>query len=354
LPGEKLKKRLDHLETVAASVSESAAVSSATTPANNTSLALLPRSSPSYSTGSNQYCAYHDSQENLSNDSFNFFDFSSVDFFTPSQSSSKPTVSSDTALWDPTTFVGLSHLIHDKDTASRSHYWVGLIDCGCVKPHVRVSSETARDWGDMKVLSIGTSFCTPDPYMNTLRIERICILEAIMANCLQIGVTEEMFCGPDAISPFFRPGGKKAVDSPGTESTVTTVQRIFKTLKPDVRPIKEQVTMMHRPVIDILPFPTFRKNLIESGDAIHEEELYHDLLNGLVCWGGAGVGKKDRDASTGRISTGTPWDSRSWEARPWFLQKYWALLGGEDGELVRQSEWWRNMRGDEVEPWLGC
>lgn len=305
----------------------------------------MPQSSPSHSTPSNQDCAYHDSQESLD---INFFDFS-VGLWGPTPSSSKSTVTSGATLWDSSTSVGLSHLIHDQNAASRSHYWVGLIDCGCVRPHVQVSSETARDWGDMKVLSIGPSFCTPDPYMNALRIERICILEAIMANCLQLGITEEMFCGQDAISPFFRPGGNKAIDGPGADSMVTTVQRIFKTLKPDVRPIREQVTMMHRPVIDVLPFPTFRKNLIESGDAIHEEELYHDLLNGLVCWGGAGVGKKDRDASTGRISTGTPWDSRSWEAAPWFLQKYWSLLGGEDGELVRQSEWWRNMRGDEVE-----
>lgn len=227
-----------------------------------------------------------------------------------------------------------------------------MIDCGCVRPHVKVSSETALDWGDMKLLSVGPSLCTPDPYVNTLRVERICILEAFMANCLQIGVTEEMFCGPHAVSPFFRSRGNKAIDSPDGDGTVTTVQRIFKTLKPDVRPIKEQITMMHRPMIDVLPFPTFRKNLIENGDAIRESELYHDLLNGLVCWGGAGVGKKDRDASTGRVSTGTPWDSRSWEARPWFVQKYWALLGGEDGELVRQSEWWRSMRGEEDEPWL--
>lgn len=202
----------------------------------------------------------------------------------------------------------------------------------------------------MKVLSIGPSLFAPDPYLNRLRIERICILEAIMSNCLQIGITEEMFCGPGAISPFFRSGGNTmAVDSPGPDNTVTTVQRIFKTLKPDVRPIKEQITMEHRPMIDVLPFPTFRKNLIEKGDAISEEELYHDLLDGLLCWGGAGVGKQDRDTSTGYVSTGTPWDSRSWEAKAWFLQKYWALLGGEDGELVRQSQWWRNMRGEEID-----
>ncbi|KAJ0107248.1 hypothetical protein J7T55_007618 [Diaporthe amygdali] len=347
---EKIKKRLEQLETFAASVRDESAVSSEATPEAGSNVAPVPGSSPSTSTTVTQRCAHHDMQQN---DGFDFFDFS-VDFFNHTPSHPKPAACTDTALssWDPSLSVDLTHLIQNKDTTSRSQYWVGFIDCGCVRPHVQVSSETSRDWGDMKVLSIGPSLLTPDPYMNTLRVERICILQAIMSNCLQIGITEEMFCGEDAISPFFRSRGK-AVDESGSDNTVMTVQRIFKTLKPDVRPIKEQVTMMHRPVIDVLPFPTFRKNLITSGDAIHEEELYHDLLNGLICWGGAGVGKKDRDTSTGHTSTGTPWDSRSWEARVWFLQKYWTLLGGEEGELVRQSEWWRNMRGDEDDSWLG-
>ena len=68
----------------------------------------------------------------------------------------------------------------------------------------------------------------------------------------------------------------------------------------------------------------------------------------LVCWGGAGIGQKDRNDSTGYASTGTPWDVRSWEAKVWFLKKYWTLLGGEDGELVRQSEWWRSTRGEDT------
>lgn len=76
---------------------------------------------------------------------------------------------------------------------------------------------------------------------------------------------------------------------------------------------------------------------------------------GLICWGGAGVGKRDRNNnnSTARnhLSSGAPWDHRSWEAKPWFLRKYWVLLGGEEGELVRQSEWWRGVRGEEEDLW---
>lgn len=201
------------------------------------------------------------------------------------------------------------------------------------------------------MLNVSPSLFSADPYINTLRVERICIAKAILSNCLHIGITEDMFCDEDAISPFFRPSGE-TIDDSKCNSVVKTIQNIFKTLKQDVRPIREQITTIHPPMIDVLPFPTLRKNLIKTGDTI-EEELFDDLLNGLVCWGGAGVGRRDRDCSTGYISTGTPWDSRSWEARTWFLQKYWALLGGEEGELVRQSEWWRNVRGDDTDLWLG-
>ncbi len=270
---------------------------------------------------------------------------------TPS-TSIPPASSSDVALWDSTISIDPSHLIHNKDAASTSQYWVGYVDCGCSMAHVQFSSSEPKEYRDIQVLNVGPSLFLGDPYLNTLRVERICIAQAVFSNCLHIGITEDMFCDDDTISPFFRPSGK-TVDGSGSDSVVRTMQSIFKTLKQDLRPVREQITTIHGPVIDVLPFPTLRKNLIKSGDAVDEEELYHDLLNGLVCWGGAGVGRRDRDCSTGYISTGTPWDSRSWEGRTWFLQKYWALLGGEEGELVQQSQWWRNMRGDETDPWLG-
>lgn len=191
-----------------------------------------------------------------------------------------------------------------------------------------------------------------DPYFNSLRVEHVCIMQAVFANCLHIGISEDMFCDDNAVSSFFRPI-RKANDDAGYDKIVKSVQSIFTALEPDVRPVREQITTKHGPLIDVLPFPTLRKNLIRNSDAVDGDELYDDLLNGLVCWGRAGVGKRDRDMSTGHTTTGTPWDGRSWKAQVWFLQKYWALLGGEDGELVRQSEWWRSLRGDDASVWSG-
>lgn len=163
---------------------------------------------------------------------------------------------------------------------------------------------------------------------------------------MYVGSTEEIICADKSLSPFFLSSAESA-DDMVKANAICTVQGIFKTLKPDLRPSSEQITVNHHPYIDILPFPTLRKNLITHQEEIDEDGFFHDMLTGLVCWGGAGIRRKDRQDSTGYASTGAPWDVRSWEAKVWFLKKYWTLLGGEDGELVRQSEWWRSMRGDD-------
>jgi hypothetical protein len=175
----------------------------------------------------------------------------------------------------------------------------------------------------------------------------------MFSNCQHIGISEGMICSDEAFSPFFRPMPNKS-DCDTTilpSGIVSRVQNIFHTLKPDLRPLQEQITIRHHPVIDVLPFPTFRRNLIITYPPIPEDELFADLLDGLICWSGVGGSRKERSMLEGENSSGTPWDCRSWEARVWFLQKYWTLLGGEEGELVRQSEWWRTLRGEEEEIW---
>ncbi len=88
--------------------------------------------------------------------------------------------------------------------------------------------------------------------------------------------------------------------------------------------------------------------MIGSIGSIDEDEFFHDSLNGLICWGGVGVGRQDRNG----VGTGTPWDIRSWEAKEWFIQKWWFIVGGEEGELVQQSKWWRALRGGGEESFM--
>ncbi|KAK7981726.1 hypothetical protein PG988_003964 [Apiospora saccharicola] len=232
---------------------------------------------------------------------------------------------------DPTLLVG-----HSPDSSDTGLAWMPASGCGC----------SSADDGLQRIVKHrggARSFGLLDPYANRLRLETVCTLDAMFSLGTLLGIPSDRMCPPETQSPFFRPG----LDGSSGADAISTVQKIFRTLKPDLRPGCEQVTVAHHPFIDCLPFPTLRRNLLVHRAHIDAEQLQFDVIEGLVCWGGAGISKRDSKDSTGCASTGTPWDVRSWEAKGCFLRKYWTLLGGEDGELVRQSEWWRGIRGEE-------
>jgi hypothetical protein len=174
----------------------------------------------------------------------------------------------------------------------------------------------------------------PDPYMNTLRIDIICVVSAMLQNCLQLGITHAMYCSDDAISPFYRPHTDA---EPGQGAVVSAVQRGFRALHFDLRPTHKQIVIEHHPFLDAIPFKEIRDNIIDNMDNMDEDEFFHDSLNHLTCWG-----------SVAGAHTGSPWDARSWEATEMFLQKWSHIVGGEDGELTRNSRWWRSLRGERV------
>ena len=252
------------------------------------------------------------------------------------------------SIWDPTANVDPSLLVHDEKKDTLGPYLTTTVDCGCASAHIQIQTQGPDPWchGKFTILNFGPSATAADPYANHLRVETLCNTAALSTLAMCVGITQEMLCADQSLSPFFSSSAVWA-DDLVKANMVSTVQGVFKILKPDLRPSREQIVIQHHPYIDIIPFPTLRKNLLTHQQDFDEDEVFHDMLTGLVCWGGAGMGRRDRDISTGKASTGTPWDVRSWEARLWFLEKYWSLLGGEDGELVRQSEWWRSMRGDD-------
>lgn len=273
------------------------------------------------------------------------------------------TTCSDPSTWDTTITVDPRLLIRVKHNHNAGHNsrWTTTINCGCLNPHFQVQTQGPDPFSfdEIRVLRFKTPLSPPpnnlvmaaDPYKNNLRLDTICTLSALVDLGMHVGLTEEIICADESLSPFYRFSITDYSDNDDTtrnDLMINTVQQIFRTLKPDLRPNREQITIKHHPQIDILPFPTLRKNFIMNQDRIDEDEFFQDVLAGLVCWGGAGpTSNRDRDENTGYISSGTPWDVRSWEAKEWFLKKYWDLLGAEEGELVRQSEWWRGIRGDD-------
>ncbi|KAI0427935.1 hypothetical protein F5Y09DRAFT_332972 [Xylaria sp. FL1042] len=113
--------------------------------------------------------------------------------------------------------------------------------------------------------------------------------------------------------------------------------------KPDLFPTPAQIAIPHHPSFDVIPWPAFRSNaciaLAQNPPLIDDDELCLDLMNdGVRCWGST------TGASLHGRGQGVPWDQRSWEAAPWFLEKWAMLTGGRNGDMWKNSEWWSSMR----------
>ncbi|KAL2210287.1 hypothetical protein CC79DRAFT_1355012 [Sarocladium strictum] len=170
------------------------------------------------------------------------------------------------------------------------------------------------------------------PYRNVLRISRFSYFAALFANSSSLGFDFSMFLNETSVSPFY---GQSDVD-------------IDKSTPLSLRPLDLQRTVRHHPYLDTLPFPTLRRRalaaLSTNPPLLESDDLCLDLMlnDGLTCWGSTNPHGSDH---------GTPWESQSWEASGWFLQKWWWLIGGEDGELWRSSQWWASQRGERIVPW---
>jgi hypothetical protein len=184
----------------------------------------------------------------------------------------------------------------------------------------------------------------PDIHRNNIRIKQVLFVAACVANASSLGLPLESLSCSHAESPFFR-------DSVSESAAKTACLGDFPDLKTHLRPCATQLMYRHHPYIDVLPFPTFRERLIKLACAeepmIDEDELCKDLENdGLICWGSSLGG--------GSVATGSgaPWDIRSWEAQDWFMKKWWILIGGAEGEIYKQTQWWCEMRGQRsCYPW---
>ena len=292
--GEKFRERLNHLEGLVASAAQSHAIEK--TPATGTGpfeavTTHLSSSTPTHTIAKGiSACDASD----MSVSSSSVATPGDCQYLIPQSGVTPSTLST----WDSPTHIDPSLLIHDKHNDGLGPYCTTTIDCGCSSLHVQIRTQSPNpfSYGEVKILSFGPSATTADPYANNIRIERVCIAAALYTLGMYVGVTEEMICAETSLSPFFCPSAESADDM---VKAICTVQRIFKTLKPDLRPNSEQITVKHHPYIDILPFPTLRKNLITHQEEIDEDEFFQDMITGLVCWGGAGIGRKDREHSTG-------------------------------------------------------
>lgn len=178
----------------------------------------------------------------------------------------------------------------------------------------------------------------PDVHTNHIRMKPLLYVAACIANASTLGLSLTPETCEELESPFF-------CGSISESAAKVACLNDFSALSPDLRPSATQLVHRHHPYIDVLPFPTLRERIIklayvEEEPMIDEDELCQDLNNGLVCWGSV------LDGRNSAIGSGVPWDVRSWEAQPWFLKKWWIVIGGAEGEIYKQTQWWRQIRGE--------
>ncbi|KIM94352.1 hypothetical protein OIDMADRAFT_149434 [Oidiodendron maius Zn] len=179
----------------------------------------------------------------------------------------------------------------------------------------------------------------PDIHKNSLTLVRTSTLQAYLSNAnamMTIGLSIPALYDESATSPFYRPYISTSQDVEAILATYTS--RVVVHLKPTAL----QITSFHHPWLDLIPFPAIRERLLKllsmTPPMIDVMEFKSDvfLKNGLFCW-----------RASEKKGSGQPWDMRSWEAEPWFLRKWWMLMGGEDADIWSQTRWWRSMREEE-------
>ncbi|KAE9376308.1 hypothetical protein N431DRAFT_367318 [Stipitochalara longipes BDJ] len=242
-----------------------------------------------------------------------------------------------------------------------------ILEAGIKALSQEIASETTDSWSHgyedgssargiklrtdriLKLQNVNAEYTAPlpDPRQNHFRMKQVLFIAACAANASILGVDLGLGQSNDCENvetPFFR-------DSITESAAKAACLSEFTALKTHLRPTATQLLHNHHPYIDVLPFPTFRDRLIKLAYAeepmIDEDDLCEDLQkDGLICWGSSLGG------GSAAMGSGAPWDIRSWEAQPWFLKKWWILIGGAEGEIYKQTQWWCEMRGEKsCYPW---
>ncbi|KAJ9144486.1 hypothetical protein NKR23_g5954 [Pleurostoma richardsiae] len=162
-----------------------------------------------------------------------------------------------------------------------------------------------------------------------LRVVQINVFHALARNAVALGLsTSWLLC--DSISPFGQIGPPIPVALPPSYPDSLT-------------PTPLQVSELHHPWIDLLPWPTLRDRILHlsAGDLIDEDDLCHDIAEFDTTQGSS--------EKAALIVWGAPWDPRGWEASPSFLRK-WGWILEDCEEILEATNYWREKRGEKKLP----
>ncbi|EWZ28653.1 uncharacterized protein FOBCDRAFT_227695 [Fusarium oxysporum Fo47] len=243
----------------------------------------------------------------------------------------------------------MSPTLYSRAAASSSLAWIDLVrsSCGGVDMKQAVTAGVkilARltvpgKWQERAYFEQSSPrLCT-----NTITLSAMSFISALHANAVRLKMAPDTLMANEAQSQFYHPANTcysgfepcSIVDNWHTEN-----------IPPDLRPTFIQQSLPHHPCHDLIPWASFRTKVIRfswmNPPLIDEDDLCLDMLSGGIrCWGST------MGSMHGR-GQGVPWDSRSWEAMPWFLEKWKLLSGGEGDDMSRTSAWWRCLQGIDM------
>ncbi|XEV03521.1 hypothetical protein FSHL1_008808 [Fusarium sambucinum] len=188
----------------------------------------------------------------------------------------------------------------------------------------------------------------PDVYSNMLRFFPTAFFRSCLANAESLGFDLNLVadCTAYNFSPFHQPNLSSIVDYSTLVQKGSDILSTFarSSMPVHLRPTMAQILIPHHISLDLIPLPFLRERAIMLSaalpDTFNSWELKLDVYErgGLVTWKlGSGKGEKTRDSYP-------PWDMKSWEATPWFLNKWCNVAGKEYEEFNQQSIGWQVVR----------
>ncbi|CAF3490483.1 unnamed protein product [Fusarium graminearum] len=193
-----------------------------------------------------------------------------------------------------------------------------------------------------------TSSNFPDVYLNMLRFFPTAFFGSCLANATSLGFDPKLVanCGAENFSPFHQPNIAAILDHSTLMQRGSDFLSTFNntSIPIHLRPTMAQILIPHHISLDLIPLPFLRERAIMLSAALphmfNAWELKLDVYErgGLVTWRlGSGKAERTRDSYP-------PWDMKSWEATPWFLNKWCSVIGPEYDGFHQQSIGWQVVR----------
>lgn len=126
-------------------------------------------------------------------------------------------------------------------------------------------------------------------------------------------------------------------------------------IPPSLEPTALQRQVPHAPYVDLFPLPALRDTLVRAEGEYDDCELCLDMLGSISTphfeSGPVHVDNDEVDDRKGLVVWGEPWRIDSWEVEEGFVRKWGWMLREGCQDLLRSTDKWRELRGEEPLRW---